>query len=76
MKSQVLDRINEAVRLIDEGAYGYCAECDEAIALARLRALPFAIRCKDCEEAREYTDEQLRARVRRQSSSLGFDLRH
>src|SRR5688572_20124529 len=41
IKGQVLTRIEEAVRRLDEGTYGYCGECGDAIAAARLRALPF-----------------------------------
>ena len=29
------------------GSYGDCFECGEEISEARLRALPFAVRCKD-----------------------------
>ena len=61
MKSEVLDRINEALRNLEEGTYGFCIECDEAIAASRLRALPFAVRCRDCEQARE--DALARPRV-------------
>ncbi|MBY0493356.1 MAG: TraR/DksA C4-type zinc finger protein [Cyanobacteria bacterium] len=35
-----------------------CFECGEEIAEARLRALPFAVRCKDCEEALETVGQQ------------------
>lgn len=53
MKSETLHKVNEALRRLDDGTYGNCFECDDEIAEARLRALPFAVRCKDCEEARE-----------------------
>ena len=56
IKGEMLDRINEAVGRLDEGTYGYCGECGEAIAASRLRALPFAVRCKDCEEMREQSE--------------------
>ena len=61
MKGQVLNRINEAMSRLDEGTYGYCGECGDAIAVARLRALPFAVRCKACEEMREYSEQSARA---------------
>ena len=48
---------------LDEGAYGYCLECGEEIPELRLRALPFAIRCKDCEEALEVAEERIRDRL-------------
>ena len=54
MKSQVLQRIDEAVKRLDEGRYGSCLGCGRSIAQSRLRALPFAVRCKDCEQQREH----------------------
>ena len=53
MKAETLSKINEALARLEEGAYGYCFECGQEISQQRLRALPFAVRCKDCEEARE-----------------------
>ena len=53
MKSETLTKIDAALRRLEEGTYGDCFECGDQISEARLRALPFAVRCKDCEEARE-----------------------
>jgi DnaK suppressor protein len=75
MKSETLTKINEALQRLEEGTYGNCFECGDEISEARLRALPFAVRCKDCEEARETAER--RARVvaqRRGSSALFFDM--
>ena len=63
MKAETLDQINQALSRLDEGAYGYCLECGEEIPERRLRALPFAIRCKDCEEALEVAEECVRDRL-------------
>ena len=52
MKSETLNKIDAALRRLEEGSYGDCFECGDEISGARLRALPFAVRCKDCEEAR------------------------
>ncbi len=62
MKAETLDQINQALSRLDEGAYGYgyCLECGEEIPELRLRALPFAIRCKDCEEALEVAEERVK----------------
>jgi DnaK suppressor protein len=61
MKSEMLETVNEAVRRFDAGAYGYCVDCGEVITSARLRTMPFAVRCRECEEARE--TEQHRERI-------------
>jgi DnaK suppressor protein len=53
MKSQSLARITDALARLDKGTYGICVDCEEPIAAARLKALPFAERCRDCQESRE-----------------------
>jgi DnaK suppressor protein len=75
MKSETLTKIDAALRRLEDGTYGDCFECGEQISEARLRALPFAVRCKDCEEARETAEQRERAQARRGSSSgLFFDM--
>jgi DnaK suppressor protein len=74
MKSETLYKINEALARLEDGTYGYCFECGEEIAQQRLRALPFALRCKDCEEAREVAENRERLMAaRRGAASLFFD---
>jgi len=53
MKSKTLARINDALIRLEGGHYGVCADCEEPIGKARLLALPFADRCRQCQEARE-----------------------
>ena len=75
MKAETLNKINEALERLEEGRYGHCFECGDEIADARLRALPFAVRCKDCEEARENAAQRERMlSQRRGSSSLFYDM--
>ena len=77
MKSETLNKINDALIRLEQGNYGNCFECGEEIAEKRLRALPFAVRCKDCEEAREVAEQRERqmaagAARRRSSSTCNF----
>ncbi|MSO29495.1 MAG: TraR/DksA family transcriptional regulator [Acidobacteria bacterium] len=75
MKSETLNKINEALRRVEEHTYGNCFECGDEIAQARLRALPFAVRCKDCEEARENAEQRERVMAQKsRSSALFFDM--
>ncbi|MFI5302844.1 MAG: TraR/DksA family transcriptional regulator [Polyangiales bacterium] len=53
MKAETLARLDEALVRLDIGEFGFCFECHAEISPTRLRALPFAVRCKDCEERRE-----------------------
>ncbi len=75
MKAETLNKINEALSRLEDGTYGHCFECGEEIAQPRLRALPFAVRCKDCEEAREMAQQRERIRACRGLSSRGFEPR-
>jgi RNA polymerase-binding protein DksA len=45
--------IDVALERIRDGSYGRCESCDEEISVERLRALPFATFCIDCQQARE-----------------------
>ena len=75
MKAETLNKIEEALRRLEEGSFGYCFECGEEISEKRLRALPFAVRCKDCEEARETAQQRERMLAqRRGTSSLFLDM--
>jgi len=50
MRFETLGRIDQSIARLDEGAYGRCSSCSEEISTSRLRAVPFAVRCRDCEE--------------------------
>ncbi len=55
MKSETLKKIDEAISRLEEGTYGRCEECEAEIPAARLKALPFAALCRDCQEETEST---------------------
>ena len=60
---------------LEQGDYGNCFDCGEEIAEKRLRALPFAVRCKDCEAAREVAEQRQRQLAqRRGTASLFLDM--
>jgi DnaK suppressor protein len=67
MKAETLARLDEALARLDLGNFGFCFECHDEISPTRLRALPFAVRCRDCEERRE--QRQLHERKLAQSRS-------
>jgi DnaK suppressor protein len=46
-------QIENALKRMDEGSYGRCANCGKNIALPRLEALPWARFCVDCQELAE-----------------------
>lgn len=50
---RMLQQVDEALLRHAEGLYGRCAECDREIPVGRLRSLPFALYCRECQDARE-----------------------
>jgi RNA polymerase-binding transcription factor len=74
MKSETLHKIEEALARLDQRTYGYCFECGDEISERRLRALPFAVRCKNCEEAREMAEQRERQLTQRRSAGFLMDL--
>ena len=46
---QELHLVDEALERVSQGVYGKCEDCGDAIELERLKALPWASRCIDCE---------------------------
>jgi DnaK suppressor protein len=60
MKAESLGKIDEAIRRLEAGVYGTCAECGSDIAEARLKALPFATLCVSCQEREENEQAELR----------------
>ena len=48
-----LARVRNALAKIKRGTYGKCDSCGKPISLKRLKALPFATLCVDCQGRRE-----------------------
>jgi RNA polymerase-binding transcription factor DksA len=40
--------LRQAMKRIEEGTYGTCLECEQAISKERLKAVPYAPLCKRC----------------------------
>lgn len=55
-----LAQVELALKRLDAGTYGNCADCDEPIALQRLWVQPAAQRCATCQAARERTQARSR----------------
>jgi DnaK suppressor protein len=70
MKTETIQRIDEALDRLAEGEYGLCSECGQEISEQRLSAMPFAVRCCDCEELAE---ESHHSHTPRRGSRVLFD---
>jgi DnaK suppressor protein len=62
-KAETLAKINEALVRLEDRTYGVCAECGDGIEERRLRSLPFAVRCCECEELREAQEGSTKKRI-------------
>jgi DnaK suppressor protein len=50
---RMLTQIDDALKRIDEGTFGVCQDCQKAIAMSRLKAVPYASYCIGCQRERE-----------------------
>jgi DnaK suppressor protein len=71
MRAGTLTRIDEALRRLDDGQNGRCFECAGTISVGRLRALPFAVRCVECERNVEDKGRARQSEARRQAMPFG-----
>jgi len=64
-----LAQIDDAIDRIEESTYGLCEECGVKIPKARLKVLPFAKYCVECQEKNEreekYTREESEDAIRK-----------
>jgi DnaK suppressor protein len=49
VRNRMRNQIDEALRRLNEGAYGICEDCGRQISPARLKVVPFARRCVECQ---------------------------
>ena len=49
----ILKQINSSLNRIENGEYGFCLECGEAIGFARLQVQAYAANCVECQSAIE-----------------------
>ena len=52
-QNKTLQKIDEALHRIEDGTYGICEVCGQLIRKPRLRHLPFAHTCMECQSAME-----------------------
>ena len=57
MRAKEVEQIDAAIERIENGQYGVCIDCGDWITPARLEALPYALRCKECQEKAEKLGE-------------------
>ena len=52
-EQEILYQIDDALKRLEDGSYGICQQCNQAIVMSRLRAVPYASLCIDCQRSKE-----------------------
>jgi DnaK suppressor protein len=57
VRNQMRLQVEAALQRLDEGTYGHCEDCLKPISEERLKAMPFARRCIDCQRHAELLEQ-------------------
>jgi RNA polymerase-binding protein DksA len=52
-EQEILYQIDDALKRLDDGSYGICQQCNQPIAMSRLKAVPYASLCISCQRSKE-----------------------
>ena len=52
-EQEILYQIDDALKRLDDGSYGICQQCNKPISMSRLRAVPYASLCIECQRVKE-----------------------
>ena len=52
-EQQVVYEIDEALKRIEDGKFGKCVECEKKVPLKRLKSIPYAKYCIQCQSKEE-----------------------
>jgi DnaK suppressor protein len=73
LAAQALRQVDQALARLECGDYGLCRDCNEKISHKRLTAVPFALRCRACEELREAGERARGASARSDDSVIAYE---
>jgi len=57
-EQEILYQIDDALKRLDDGSYGVCQQCNQPIVMSRLRAVPYASLCINCQRAKEQKNKR------------------
>ena len=56
---KLIKKVDESIKRIDDGDYGFCDSCGVEIGLKRMEARPTATLCIDCKTLEEHREKQI-----------------
>lgn len=60
---KLIFKIQEALQRLDEGEFGICEECGEAIGIGRLKARPVTTFCIECKSSQEVQEKKAKRAI-------------
>jgi RNA polymerase-binding protein DksA len=57
-EQELLYQIDDALKRLDDGSYGVCAQCNKPITMSRLKAVPYASMCVSCQRTKEQKNKR------------------
>ena len=57
-EQEILYQIDDALKRLDDGSYGVCQQCNQPIAMSRLKAVPYASLCIACQRSKEQKNKR------------------
>ena len=52
-EQEILYQIDDALKRLEDGSFGLCQQCNQSITLSRLKAVPYASLCINCQRLKE-----------------------
>ena len=57
-EQEILYQIDDALKRLDDGSFGVCQQCSQPIAMSRLKAVPYASLCIECQRSKEQKNKR------------------
>ena len=57
-EQEILYQIDDALKRLDDGSFGVCQQCTQPITMSRLKAVPYASLCIDCQRVKEQKNKR------------------
>ena len=57
-EQETLYQIDDALKRLDDGSYGFCQQCNQPISMSRLKAVPYASLCIGCQRLKEQKNKR------------------
>jgi RNA polymerase-binding protein DksA len=52
-EQEILYQIDDALKRLDDGSFGICQQCSQPITMSRLKVVPYASLCINCQRVKE-----------------------